>query len=206
MSSEKRLSQIDVPFHWLEAGDKCYHYGDYTAEGGWEAGETNRWIKNLKKKPSAKTDELYYKGRAYNYWANLIRPLLPFDKLTGVTLVPMPGSKPEGHGDYDPRMLKVLEHYRQNDTSVDIRVLLKQAVERPAQHHGGGRLTPQQIAADIVLDVAERDRSPVRPMVFLFDDVITMGASFKAAQSLLLQIPGVREVRGIFLARTVWDD
>ena len=206
MSSVKRFSLIEVPMHWLENGDQCYHYGDYTAEGGWEAGDTNRWIKNLKKKPTAKQGELYYKNQAYTYWANLIRPLLPADKLTGVTFVPMPGSKPVGHPEYDPRMLRVLENYAQGDPRLDIRPVLRQTVERPGQHEGGGRLSPGEIAADLEIEQAQLAKGPLRAMVFLMDDVVTMGASFKAAQSKLLGIPNVRQVRGIFLARTVWKD
>lgn len=206
MSSVNRFSAIEVPFQWLDVDDKCFNFGEYTAEGGWSAGDTNRWIKNLKKKPTASQNELYYKNQAYGYWSNLIRPLLPFDKLTGVTWVPMPGSKPFGHPEFDPRMLRVLQHYALNDATVDIRDLLVQTVERPAQHLGHGRLTPGVIASTLAINPNERDRSPLRPMVFLFDDVITMGASFKAAKSLILQCPGVRDVRGVFLARTIWDD
>jgi len=33
-----------------------------------------------------------------------------------------------------------------------------------------------------------------------------MGASFKTAQSLLKPLAGVKMVRGVFLARTVWPN
>jgi len=204
MSSVKRFSKIEIPMHWLTQGDQCYHYGEYKAEGGWEAGDTNRWIKNLKKKPTAQNSELYWKTQAYAYWANLLRPLLPADKLTGVTFVPMPGSKPLGHLEYDPRMLRVLESYAQNDRRIDIRPVLRQTVERPGQHEGGARLSPDEIAAMLDIEHIELAKGPLREMIFFMDDVITMGASFKAAQAKLLQVPNVKQVRGIFLARTVW--
>ncbi|MGA7438342.1 MAG: hypothetical protein WBW32_09470 [Luteibacter sp.] len=190
--------------HWLTEGDLCYHYGEYTAEGGWEAGDTNRWIKNLKKKPTAKNEELYYKTQAYAYWAGLIRPLLPADKLANVTLVPMPGSKPLGHPEFDPRMLRVLESFAQNDPRIDIRPVLRQTVERPGQHEGGGRLSPDEIGEMLDIEQGQLGNGPLRAVVFLVDDVITMGASFKAAQAKLMTVPNVRQVRGIFLARTVW--
>ncbi|MNF16084.1 hypothetical protein D3C80_2189510 [compost metagenome] len=45
---------------------------------------------------------------------------------------------------------------------------------------------------------------PVKPHLIIVDDVITLGASFKAAKNLL-QSAGVQaNIIGVFLAKTVW--
>jgi len=44
----------------------------------------------------------------------------------------------------------------------------------------------------------------LRATIIVVDDVFTQGGTFKAMQSLLTELPRVDEVRGIFLAKTVW--
>ena len=59
------------------------------------------------------------------------------------------------------------------------------------------RLVEQEIA-----------RLPVKRFVIVVDDVITLGASFKAAQQMLLSHQAFTDkvISGFFLARTVWQD
>lgn len=200
-----RLRQIDTPYHWLVDGDRCYHYGDYTAEGGYDCSETNRWITNLKKAPTVPARELHWKNQAIAYWGNILRSVLPPENIRDrVTLVAMPGSKPAGHVAFDPRMLGVLTRYAAGLHGIDIRSLLHQVTERPGQHVDRRRLSPDEIIAGGL----EVDQSTLgvrlNPIVLVVDDVITMGATFKAAQQLISPLPGVQSVRGIFLAKTVW--
>lgn len=201
-----RLRQIDTPYSWLVEGDRCYHYGDYTAEGGYDCSETNRWITNLKKAPTVPPMELRWKNQAISYWGDALRTvLLPPDNIRGqITLVPMPGSKPVGHAAFDPRMLGVLTRYAAGLSGIDIRSVLHQVAERPGQHVDRIRRSPDElIAAGLQVDQSTLG-TPLNPIVFVVDDVLTMGASFKAAQKLISPLPGVQEVRGIFLAKTVW--
>ncbi|MDR3446024.1 hypothetical protein [Dyella sp.] len=206
MSSAKRLTKIEVPFDFLTATDVCYHYGEYASDGrGYKASETNQWISNLKKKPSAPSGQLHYKAKAIEYWAQILRELMPHANCQNLTYVPMPGSKPVGHPDYDPRLQDVLKRYALGSQGIDIRPVLRQATARSAQHESGGRLTPDQLAQGMEVDTSQLT-TPLRPLVIVFDDVLTMGATYKAAQSLLLPLPGVKVVRGVFLARTVWPN
>jgi hypothetical protein len=199
-----RLQNLDSKdYQWLGPTDKCWHYGDYTSEGGYNASETNRLITNLKKKPSASANELYYKSKAVMHWGDLLRQLLGVEKLAGdLTFVPMPGSKPHGHPEFDPRMLRVLERMALGVANVDVRPVLIQTAERPPQHHGH-RLSPTELAQSLGIDPAQQ-AVPLRSLVLVVDDVITMGASFAAAKQKLITLPGVKEVRGVFLAKTVW--
>lgn len=120
-----------------------------------------------------------------------------------VTFVPMPCSKPAGHSEYDDRMLKVLQFMARSKPPLDIRPILMQTALRPSQHEGGGRQTPDQLLETLAIDPTQV-LYPPRATVIVVDDVITMGASFNAAKSLLQGLPGVNEVAGIFLAKTVW--
>ncbi len=199
-----RLQNLDPKaYQWLSSTDKCWHYGEYTSEGGYNASETNRLITNLKKKPTASPNELYYKGKAIAHWGDLLRVLIGVDNFSrDLTFVPMPGSKPSGHVDFDDRMLRVLQRMALGVASPDVRPLLVQTVERQPQHHGH-RLAPQELVQSLGVDPAHLV-VPLRGVVFVVDDVITMGASFAAAKQKLINLPGVKEVRGLFLAKTVW--
>lgn len=86
--------------------------------------------------------------------------------------------------------------------NVDIRPLLVQTAERDAQHHGH-RLTPDELCETLAVDSNLLNPSLARTIVVV-DDVITMGASFAAAKKLLIGLPNVSEVVGVFLAKTVW--
>lgn len=85
--------------------------------------------------------------------------------------------------------------------NVDIRPLLIQIKEREAQHHGH-RLTPDQLCETLAVD--SKLLSPLLTHnIILVDDVITMGASFAASKRLLMGLPEVKTVTGLFLAKTV---
>lgn len=206
MPSVYRVTEISVPFHWLVVGDVCHHFGEYTSGGGYGCSDTNQWIHNLKKKPTSSAAQLRWKDRAVDYWAKVLGELIsPAHVARGVTFVTIPGSKPVGNPDFDPRVQRVLQKWAGNTPNVDIRSLLRQTVERPAQHEDGGRSTPDQLRASMAVDGSQLI-APLKPTVVIVDDVLTMGASYKAAQALVATLPGVRQVSGLFLARTVWPN
>lgn len=207
-----RLSALNYQdFRYLTQEDSCAHYGEYTAGGGFQASETNQQILNLKKSPTAPAAQLQWKTRAVDYWGNVILNSagLDLDRCArDVTFVPIPCSKPQGHPEYDDRMLRVMTHVAQRKAGIDVRPLLLQTAIRDAQHHGN-RSDPAGIAATLGVD-----RScltvPLRPILIIVDDVITRGASFAAAKGILRGLTGVQAVHGMFLARTIhppaeWD-
>jgi hypothetical protein len=200
-----RLSILDTnEFRYLTADDSCAHYGEYTAGGGFGASETNQQIFNLKKSPTASAPQLRWKTRAIAYWGNVILTSSGLDLdvcARDVTFVPIPCSKPVGHPEYDDRMLQVMNYVAQRRAGIDVRPLLVQIAAREAQHHGN-RSDPAGIAATLGLDNSQL-QLPLRPYVIVVDDVITRGASFAAAKSLLTGLPGVQAINGMFLAKTV---
>lgn len=199
-----KLIELDNDYYrYLSDTDKCYHYGEYTSGGGFRKSETNRQILNLKKKPTCPDGELYYKRIAIDYWGRIIAGSLDLKADSPVTFVPMPCSKPFGHPEFDDRMLKVLQSMARNKPPIDIRPMLVQTALRQSQHEGGGRLTPAQLLQTMAIDPSQIFL-PARATVIIVDDVITMGASFNAAKSLIQQVAGVQHVIGVFLAKTVW--
>lgn len=199
-----RLTKLDNDdYKYLADDDLCYHYGEYTSGGGFRASETNQQIWNLKHKPTAAEGPLYWKGRAVDYWANMFVETLDLAAVAAnTTFVPMPCSKPLGHPEFDDRMLRVLNKLRRNTPALDIRPLLVQTQLRESQHEGP-RQSPTQLLKTLAIDPLLL-ALPMKPYVVIVDDVITLGASYAAAKSLLEQVPGVQQVVGIFLAKTVW--
>lgn len=200
-----RLTKLDNDdYRWLTDDDDCYHYGEYTSRGGFRASDTNQQIWNLKTKPTAAKGALYYKGRAVEYWGNVLANCLELSYLDQFcTLVPMPCSKPETHPDFDDRMLKVLQDVARRQRRLDIRPMVLQTKTRDSQHLGE-RMTPGELQETLAIDSSWL-RMPIKPHVLVFDDVITMGASYAAVKGLLNKVPGVKSITGVFLAKTVWD-
>lgn len=202
MPSVLRLTQVECPHFYLVEGDRCYYYGEYTSHGGFGASDTNNWINNLKKKPTASQQQLYYKDQAVTYWANILRQLVPPQNTHDITFVTIPGSKPVDHPDYDPRMDLVLRRWAGGDPLIDIRRLLVQTEERKAQHEDDVRRTPEQLLETLAIDHTQLTTAP-RPNIVIVDDVITRGASYKAAHTLLEGIDGVQTIVGLFLAKNI---
>ncbi|MEQ6924961.1 hypothetical protein AAUI01_04980 [Pseudomonas mosselii] len=200
-----KLIKLDPDnYRFLSDDDKCYHYGEYTSGGGFGKSETNQQIHNLKKKPTCSDRELHYKRLAVEYWGRILAGCISVTAESPVTFVPMPCSKPSGHADYDDRMLRVLQYMARSKPPLDIRPLIMQTTLRQSQHEGGGRQLPHQLLQTLAIDQTQLLHPP-RGTIVVVDDVITMGASFNAAKTLLLTIPGVQHVIGIFLAKTVWQ-
>lgn len=198
-----KLIKLDNDYYrYLADDDKCYHFGEYTSGGGFKKSATNQQILNLKKKPTSSAIELHYKQLAVEYWGRMMAAGLVINADTQVTFVPMPCSKPSGHPEHDDRMLKVLQFMARTKPPLDIRPILMQTALRQSQHEGS-RQSPDQLLRTLAIDPAQVVH-PARATVIVVDDVITMGASYNAAKTLLQSVPGVSQVAGIFLAKTVW--
>ena len=114
--------------------------------------------------------------------------------------MPMPLSKAKDHPLYDDRMTQVLKAIRPAPP-LDIRELVVQPASTLAAHESQYRPGPTDILSRYKLNVALA--SPPPEVIFVVDDVLTTGAHFCAAKSLLTgQFPGTSVV-GIFVARRV---
>jgi predicted amidophosphoribosyltransferase len=119
------------------------------------------------------------------------------------TLVPIPPSKKRADPLYDDRMLQVLQKLDPSG-SLDVRDVIYQAESTAAMHLSTSRRHPDEIEENYRLD--EKLLVPRPRVVGLFDDVLTTGAHFRAASSLLRRAWPDVAIIGIFIARRVVPD
>lgn len=184
--------------------DECLYLREYTSGCGFGHSETNDLISNFKKKPDRRGKPEYrWKDWAIRKMAEELRGAnLNAQWFAKATLVPMPPSKAKNDALYDDRLCQVLNLFA-DGKGYDIRELLCQRESTEAAHETSTRRPPSELAANYFIDEAIADPAPND--IGLFDDVLTTGAHFKAASSVLRRrFPGVRIV-GIFIARRVFS-
>jgi hypothetical protein len=195
--------------HWhLDEEDHCYFYGEYTARRGFNFSNTNQLIFNFKKGLEKRSNppEWDYKLRAISQAAQMLRQALAgkenLEALKSATLVPIPPSKAKGDPLYDGRVLSMLQILSVN-LALDIRELVLQRETAEPSHSAGYRPSPDDLAANYTID--SRLQHPMPRSIWIFDDVLTTGAHFKAMKKVISQVyPGTPCI-GIFLARRVLD-
>ena len=211
MTSERifprRLTKIDDlirPDHWyLTDPDICYFIGEYTARRGYAYSDTNSLILNFKKTMDRRgRQEWRHKERAIQTAATAFRRALNPEALDHLTFVPIPPSKARGDPLYDDRLTRMLGAIR-SEPPLDIREIIVQRESTEAVHARDVRPAPEQIEALYRID--ERLTEPVLNAIAIVDDILTTGAHFRAAASILsARFPGAAIV-GLFIARRVPD-
>jgi hypothetical protein len=207
-----RITELEARDHWhLDIpGDEVYFHGDYTARGGFACSPTNQLIANFKKKMDRRgKPEWRYKLGAIAQAAQIFAQTMRRDALLAATLVPMPPSKAIGDPMYDDRMLqtlRALERAVGPGVRLDIRDMLHFPVSQVASHETSARPTPDQLYEAMAIRADQvGDPSTVR-QVWLFDDVLTTGAHFKAACRRVREVYPEARVLGWFIARRVPED
>lgn len=201
-----KLSKIDDFLRsdhcYLKEDDRCWFFGEYTAQRRYDYSEINSLISNFKKPVNRKErPEWKYKQEAINKIANTFRPLLEKLRELEFTLVPIPPSKAEPDPLYDDRMLRVLK-VSGRGLGVDIRELVRQRQSTPPAHLITPRPTLEYLIRNYYVD--EEVANPAPERIALFDDVLTDGAHFKAMQSVLeKRYPGII-TKGFFVTRRVY--
>lgn len=202
-----RLQKIDDlvrgDHYHLAPEDHCYYWGEYTARKPHSFSDANNLIINFKKNPSKKgRPEWHYKERAIEQAAAFFRGTLKAESFSQFTLVPVPPSKEKHHPEYDDRIVRMLQlvgHGR----NADIRELVIQTETIDAAHDSDIRPRPDDLVTVYTID--ESIALPEPKTLFVFDDVLTTGAHFKAMQRVLNnRYPNVPVV-GFFIARRVPD-
>lgn len=201
----RNLTEIDQltrpDHHYLEASDNCYFLGEYTARKGYAYSDTNSLILNLKKSPDRRgRSEWQYKERAIRVAANALRNAINDDWLRNATFVPIPPSKARTDPLYDDRMTRVLTSIYPED-SVDCRELIIQTESTEAVHEADHRLGPDEIQA--LYSLQDNLLNPTPSRVVICDDVLTTGAHYRAAHTLLCAALPRAEIVGCFISRRV---
>lgn len=203
----QRLTKIDDltrrDHSYLEEEDECYFVGEYTARRGYNYSATNGLIINIKKRMDRRgKPEWQYKEQAIQDAAQAFRNAIGVDSLARWTLVPIPPSKAKGHHLYDDRLTRVLHAIAPN-RSLDIREMLIQTHSTEPAHLQTKRRDPKSIEKIYRLD--QELLIPIPERVIIVDDILTTGAHYRAAKSLISrQFPGVKIV-GLFIARRAPD-
>ena len=182
---------------FLRPGDICYFAREYTSEGGYKASTANNLINNFKKDPSKRgTNQWFYKERAAKQFAEELAESLPDDCHIAV----IPTSKPDGHPEYDPRFDMMLGNFLKARPDITVCAPIYRT-EACQSLHTGGRRSVTEVLKTLRWQGFD-DETP--SSIFLLDDVLTCGTTFRACKLLLTQhCPGI-EIVGIFWAKTVW--
>lgn len=208
-TSPYRLTKVDassLPDHsYLAEDDPCYFLGEYTARKGYAYSNTNRLILNFKKSVDRiDLPEWKYKTAAIRQAAEAFRAALaPLDQtLKELTFVPIPPSRAKDDPLYDDRVTQMLDAIHP-DLKLDIREILVQVHSTTPVHLSEARPSPGVIAAGYELD--EGLAIPNPNLIVIVDDLLTTGAHYRAAQTLLSSRFPSAYIMGLFLARRVPD-
>jgi hypothetical protein len=185
----------------LATDDECYFLREYTARGGFQAGDTNQLIFNLKKPPDRRgKPEWTYKEQAIERAARELRIAIGTTWLSVLTLVPMPPSKCREHPLYDDRMKRVVDIIA-SGTGATARELLCQRQSTDPHHSSTSTRDVQAIISNTQVDEAQVGELSSSPTFGVVDDVLTTGAHFRAAKEVLTRrFPGATVI-GFFVAR-----
>jgi hypothetical protein len=173
----------------LESTDKCYFFGEYTGRQGYSP---------MNKKGEA---GWHYKDKEVVKIAKLLMSTKGWSKLKGYTWVPMPPSKIKLDPAYDDRLLRVLSKIKETEKDLDVRELLVGKASREPAHDPNSQKRPKISDHLKNFELDQLLKTPTPKAIAIFDDVITTGASFKAAQSILQEVFPKIPIVGIFIAR-----
>jgi predicted amidophosphoribosyltransferase len=186
--------------HFIDSDDNCHYMWEFTAGGGYSAGD-NQLITNLKKKPSSSGEaELRYKARAIAKCASRFAEALPENYLKIVTFVPIPPSKNTSHPDYDDRIEQIC---RGLGAGVDVRNLVTQNVSMIASHERGTNPRPTQAELLESYSINEGLVTPAPRLITIVDDVLTAGTHYKAMKTILSERFPDTPISALFVARTI---
>jgi hypothetical protein len=190
---------------YLRRGDLCFFFGEYTSRAGYAHSTFNQFMNNFKKEPSKRNSpEWKYKIEAINIAAQVLtKAIEDLDDVSNMVFSPIPPSKTKKHTDYDDRLLQVLNlSSRLLNGSIEIKELFESLIDRDPLHKSQQRLTPNQLAKNIVF---HKDLLETQPReIVLFDDLITSGTHFRTCKDIINDVYPQILVTGLFIGRRVF--
>lgn len=223
MSGPYKLKKIDAlsrgKHGFLEESDVCYYFGEYIGKDdsnsdipAYMRGPCNQLIKNLQYSPSflkERPDLVKHKVKAIDDVVGFLGPHLDEITSSSITVVPVPPSKTVGHEDYDDRLLQVLQQCNQEyPNKLNI---LQLVINTKNYECSRSRASGERPSVDALCEVYKINSGltpPFPKIIMIFDDVLTIGAHFKAMQRVISsyyknagQKPPI--ITGLFIARTM---
>jgi predicted amidophosphoribosyltransferase len=205
-SFPSRLTRIDEltrgDHSYLEAGDECLFFGDYSARKNFAHSATNNVILNFKKPMKFKgTPSWKYKIQQINAVAQAFSTNIG-TAFAALTLVPVPPSKLKTDPEYDDRMMDMLRAMRApSGQTPDVRELVVQTRSMPAAHDSLNRLPPIEWENVYEINEALAQRTP--SWIGIIDDVLVTGSRFRAMSNVLKRRFPAARITGLFIARRV---
>ena len=205
-SFPSRLTKIDEltrgDHTFLEAGDECLFFGDYSARKGFAHSATNGVIANFKRPVKYKgTSSWKYKTREINAVAQAFSTNIG-SAFGSLTLVPVPPSKLKSDPEYDDRMMDMLRALRAPPgLATDVRELVVQTQPMQAAHDSSSRPPPSDWEKVYAID-----ETLIRPMptwIGIIDDLLVTGCRFRAMSGVLKRRFPEARITGLFIARRV---
>jgi hypothetical protein len=201
-----RLTKIDeltrADHSYLQEGDECLFFGEYSARRGFAHSATNGVIANFKRPLRYKdTPSWGYKIREINSVAQAFSHNIgpAFESLT---LVPVPPSKLKTDPEYDDRMMSMLTALRPPPgLSPDIRELVVQTQQMPPAHDSSNRPPPWEW--EQIYQIDEGLATPTPGWLGIIDDLLVTGCRFRAMSNVLRRRFPQARITGLFIARRV---
>lgn len=196
------LTRRNHPF--LHPKDEIYFLGEYTTKGSFNFSKTNQIILNYKKDISHKNcPDWHHKEKAIiqvaeNFNDSISKTLGLSERFNSATLVPIPPSKNKTDPTYDNRNYLMLQRL---SLKRDIRELILQNTSRKAQRELQSHRIPANLSIHYVLNEVVAHPKPRE--IWLFDDVLVKGTTFRATHDFLKKVFPDIPICGFFIARAV---
>lgn len=190
-----------VDHRHITSHDDIFFLWEYISGKGYEGGNVNRLILNLKKSPlDINNPGYHYKNDSILKIANLLSTI---DKMNFYTIVPIPPSKSKNDPGYDDRLIQILREWSRLSPTVQYMELIYQNNSTIASHLSEQRLDQQALLSNYRLDKSLKLEKN-REIILIFDDILTTGSHYRAmADSLKPKFPD-KKIKGFFLARRVF--
>lgn len=205
----KELTVNEVPRHAdLSSEDQCFYWRKYNVR--FKDKERNKIIWDFKitpsqinSRPNLKQDKEYAIRTLANEMINIFIERGTLDVLSTMTFVPIPSSKLPAHSEYDDRLFRLLTLVGERvKNGIDIRNLISQRESTLAFHERkGSRLNVNDLMNLYTINSEYLDK--IQKTIVIFDDLLTKGTHFKAAQNVIKgKIGNNSNIIGLFIARS----
>lgn len=191
----------------LTEDDRCYYYMTYNPFSDLLTNDEKQTITNIKISP-----EELQKTPSRAYWKNqsirevaqwLTQTLKKHTALIDYLWLPAPSSKTKNDAHYDDRLQQILTRVNQQIPAFKWfdALYVKKTVEKSRQSN---QRNVQQKLGNLTIDKGFVQALPLpHKKVVVFDDVLTSGATYKAAQLKIKSVDASIDVIGIFIAKAI---